>query len=138
MIDLKLFIDLMKGAGFDGAGGALEFAEIGKGLGRGVWAYMIPNRDSPEPSKGTQRIEQRVTQSFIVALYIPTQSGAKASDPLKLYHEKAIGALLGWRPPNNAEVSALEYGGAALNSIQPGSLIWAQQWSYSFYIRKDL
>jgi hypothetical protein len=138
MIELKPFVDLMKAAGFDGAGGALEFAEIGKGLGRGAWAYMIPERDSPEPSKGTQRIEQRVTQSFIVALYIPTGSNAKASDALKLYHEKTRDALLGWCPLGSDRMTPLQYRGAALNSIQPGSLIWAQQWSYSFYIRKDV
>ena len=129
MIDLKSFIALMKAAGFDGAGGALEFADIGKGLGRGVWAYMIPDRASAEPSKGTQRVEQRVTQSVIVALYIPTQSGEKASDALKLYHDKAIAALLGGQSPIDGGWTPLEYRGAALNSIQPGSMIWAQQWS---------
>lgn len=138
MIDLKDLTERLKDFGFDGVGGALEFAEIGKGLGRGVWAYIIPDRATPEPSKGTQRIEQRVTQSFIVALYIPTQAGAKGSDAIKLHHEKAIAALLGWQLPGCDGWTPLEYRGAALNSIQPGSLIWAQQWSYSFYIRKDL
>ena len=141
MIDLMHFEALLKGkhgAGFDGVGGALEFADIGKGLGRGVWAYIIPDRDTSEPSRGTQRIEQRVTQGVIVALYIPTSAATRGGDTIKQYHDAAVHALLGWTPPGIAGATAFEYGGAALNSIQAGSVIWAQRWSYSFYIRKDL
>lgn len=129
----------LKEGGFKNVGGALEYAELNKALGTGVWAYVIPASEAASASRGTQLIEQRVTATFNVALVLSNLGARdKVSDAIAENQQLAINALLGWSPGVDDGYAPIEFAGSALISMLPSSLIWGLRFTHSYYVKKDV